>query len=37
MIDDMNGVDIVMVTTEPRGGSTTPTSKPLVSIPVSSS
>ena len=37
VIDDMNGVDIVMVTTEPRGGSTTPTSKPLVSIPVSSS
>jgi anti-sigma-K factor RskA len=37
VIDDMHGVDIVMVTTEPRGGSTTPTSKPLVSIPVSSS
>ena len=37
VIGDMNGVDIVMVTTEPSGGSTTPTSKPLVSIPVGSS
>ena len=37
VIADMNGVDIVMVTTEPRGGSTTPTSKPLVTLQLSSS
>jgi anti-sigma-K factor RskA len=34
-IDGMNGVDVVMVTAEPRGGSRQPTSAPIVSIPVS--
>jgi anti-sigma-K factor RskA len=37
VIDDMNGVNAVMVTAEPRGGSKAPTSKPLISIPVSTS
>lgn len=34
VIDDMRGVNTVMVTAEPRGGSDFPTSDPLVSIPV---
>jgi anti-sigma-K factor RskA len=33
-LPDMNGVEVVMVTTEPRGGSETPTGEPLISIPV---
>lgn len=33
-IDDMSGVDAVMVTVEPRGGSDFPTSDPLISVPV---
>jgi anti-sigma factor RsiW len=33
-IADMNGVDLVMVTAEPRGGSDAPTSSPIVSVPV---
>ncbi len=37
VIDDMSGVNTVMVTAEPRGGSTVPTSKPLISVPVTSS
>lgn len=32
VIDDMQGVDTVMVTAEPRGGSEHPTSKPIVSV-----
>lgn len=32
VLDDMNGVDVVMVTAEPRGGSESPTSKPLISV-----
>lgn len=35
-IDDMNGVTTVMVTAEPRGGSTQPTSPPIVSVSMSS-
>jgi hypothetical protein len=31
-IDDMNGVNAVMVTAEPRGGSVQPTSAPIVSL-----
>lgn len=31
-IDDMDGVDAVMVTAEPRGGSAQPTSAPIVSV-----
>ncbi len=31
-IDEMNGVDTVMVTAEPRGGSVQPTSPPIVSV-----
>jgi anti-sigma-K factor RskA len=34
VIDDMDGVDAVMVTTEPRGGSEQPTSEPIVEIAV---
>jgi anti-sigma-K factor RskA len=34
VIDDMRGVDAVMVTAEPRGGSDFPSSDPLVSVPV---
>ncbi|MCW2987743.1 MAG: anti-ECFsigma factor, ChrR [Solirubrobacterales bacterium] len=33
-LPDMNGVEVVMVTTEPSGGSETPTGEPLISIPV---
>jgi anti-sigma-K factor RskA len=33
-IDDMNGVNAVMVTAEPRGGSVQPTSAPIVSVPI---
>ncbi len=32
VIDDMKGVNAVMVTTEPRGGSDYPTSEPIVSV-----
>lgn len=34
VIDDMQGVDTVMVTAEPRGGSEYPTSKPIVSMAI---
>ncbi|HEX3733837.1 MAG TPA: anti-sigma factor [Solirubrobacterales bacterium] len=33
-IDDMRDVDLVMVTTEPAGGSAAPTSSPIVSVPI---
>jgi anti-sigma-K factor RskA len=33
-ISDMNGVDTVMVTTEPAGGSSAPTSAPIATIPI---
>jgi anti-sigma factor RsiW len=33
-IADMGGVDLVMVTAEPRGGSSAPTSSPIVSVPI---
>jgi anti-sigma-K factor RskA len=33
-LPDMDGVEVVMVTTEPRGGSESPTSSPLVTIAV---
>ena len=33
-IADMNGVDLVMVTAEPAGGSPAPTSSPIVEVPV---
>jgi anti-sigma-K factor RskA len=33
-IDDMQGVNTVMVTAEPRGGSVQPTSKPIVSVAI---
>jgi len=33
-IPDMNGVEVVMVTAEPKGGSDYPTSTPLASVPV---
>jgi anti-sigma-K factor RskA len=33
-LPDMNGVEVVMVTTEPRGGSKSPTSAPIVTIPI---
>lgn len=33
-IEDMNGVEVVMVTTEPEGGSEQPTGEPIVTIPV---
>lgn len=33
-IADMHGVDLVMVTTEPAGGSPAPTSSPIVEIPI---
>lgn len=35
-IDDISGVEVVMVTVEPRGGSVAPTSKPLIKVPVTS-
>lgn len=34
VIDDMQGVDTVMVTAEPRGGSSYPTSKPIVAVAI---
>jgi anti-sigma-K factor RskA len=33
-LGDMNGVDTVMVTTEPPGGSRAPTSTPIVTVPI---
>lgn len=33
-IEDMNGVELVMVTEEPKGGSEQPTSKPLVRVTI---
>jgi anti-sigma-K factor RskA len=33
-IGNMRGVDLVMVTTEPAGGSKAPTSSPIVSVPI---
>ncbi|HEX5713679.1 MAG TPA: anti-sigma factor [Solirubrobacterales bacterium] len=33
-IADMEGVEVVMVTTEPRGGSEAPTSSPIVTMPI---
>jgi hypothetical protein len=33
-IDDMEGVNTVMVTAEPRGGSVQPTSAPIVSVAI---
>lgn len=33
-LPDMDGVEVVMVTKEPSGGSDTPTGEPLISIPV---
>lgn len=33
-LPDMNGVETVMVTTEPSGGSESPTSSPIVTIPI---
>jgi anti-sigma-K factor RskA len=33
-IADMNGVETLMVTVEPRGGSETPTGKPIMEMPV---
>jgi anti-sigma factor RsiW len=37
MIPDLSGVDVVMVTAEPRGGSQSPTSAPMVTLKLSSS
>jgi anti-sigma-K factor RskA len=34
VIDDMHGIDTVMVTAEPRGGSDYPTSEPIVSVAI---
>ena len=34
VIDDMQGVNTVMVTAEPRGGSSYPTSEPIVSVAI---
>jgi anti-sigma-K factor RskA len=34
MIANMRGVDLVMVTTEPTGGSDAPTSAPIVEVPI---
>jgi anti-sigma-K factor RskA len=34
MIPDMNGVEVVMVTSEPAGGSEAPTSQPIVTVPI---
>lgn len=33
-IADMEGVEVVMVTTEPRGGSEAPTSSPIATVPI---
>ena len=35
-IEDMDGVEVVMVTTEPPGGSESPTSSPMVTVPITS-
>lgn len=34
-LPSMEGVEVVMVTAEPKGGSETPTSQPLITIPIS--
>lgn len=34
MIADMHGVEVVMVTREPAGGTTAPTGEPLVEVPI---
>ena len=34
MVADMDGVETVMVTTEPKGGSELPTSEPIVTMPI---
>ncbi|HVQ59127.1 MAG TPA: anti-sigma factor [Solirubrobacterales bacterium] len=34
MIESMDGVEVVMVTYEPKGGSDAPTSKPIVTVPI---
>jgi len=34
VIEDMDGVEVVMVTHEPKGGSETPTSDPIVAMKV---
>lgn len=34
IVDDMDGVEAVMVTTEPKGGSELPTSEPIVTMPI---
>jgi anti-sigma-K factor RskA len=34
MIADMNGVEVVMVTREPSGGSEAPTSSPIATVPI---
>ncbi|HEX6666991.1 MAG TPA: anti-sigma factor [Solirubrobacterales bacterium] len=34
MIESMDGVEVVMVTYEPKGGSEAPTSKPIVTVPI---
>lgn len=34
MVADMDGVETVMVTTEPKGGSESPTSSPIVTMPI---
>ena len=34
MIDHMGGVNAVMVTTEPQGGSDHPTTEPIVSVAI---
>nr|MBA3866992.1 anti-sigma factor [Solirubrobacterales bacterium] len=36
-LGDLHGVDLVMVTTEPSGGSRAPTSAPLVEVPIKQS
>jgi anti-sigma-K factor RskA len=36
MLGDMRGVDLVMVTTEPAGGSAAPTSDPIAEVPIQS-
>jgi hypothetical protein len=35
-IEDLKGVDVVMVTREPAGGTKTPTTKPVVEVPLES-
>lgn len=34
IIEDMDGVEVVMVTHEPQGGSSSPTSDPIVTMPI---